>query len=105
VVTDEDPFREYLGTFGEPWNFATPDETESRLRVAGFEDVDCWVEARRATPEDPRAFLEASGLAPYRERLTRGLFSELSDRLMAEMDHPDGFDYVRLNIKATRGER
>lgn len=102
TVISEDPFRESVGSLGVPWNYATPEETASRLREAGFEDPHCWLEERRATPDDPQAFFEASGLAPWRERLSPGMFTGFSDRLMSVMGHPDGFDYVRLNIEAIR---
>jgi trans-aconitate 2-methyltransferase len=102
TVTTEAPFRETVGTMDEPWNFATPEQTRSRLRESGFEVVDCWLEERRATPDDPQEFLEASGLSPYRERLAPDQFRAFSDRLMEVMGWPEGFDYVRLNIEATR---
>ena len=102
TVTAEAPFRETVGTMDEPWNFATPEQTRSRLREAGFEVADCWLEERRAAPDDPQEFLEASGLAAYRERLTPERFRAFSDRLMEVMGWPESFDYVRLNIEATR---
>ena len=32
------------------WNFANPEETEERLRNAGFEDISCWLEDKPAQP-------------------------------------------------------
>lgn len=102
TVTAEDPFRDIVGSMGEPWNFATPEETRTCLRESGLEVVDCWLEERRADPDDPQAFLEASGLSSYRERLTPEQFKDFSDRLMNVMGRPEGFNYVRLNIEATK---
>src|SRR3954469_19341977 len=33
-----------------PWVFAGPEETEARLRAAGFEDVRCWLQDRPTYP-------------------------------------------------------
>ena len=52
-----------------PWNFAGPDETEARLRAAGFEDVSCWLQPWPVTPDEPRAYLETVCLGPHLERL------------------------------------
>ncbi len=102
TVTAEDPFRERVGSLEEPWNFATPEETRRRLLESGLEVADCWLEERRAIPDDPQEFLEASGLSSYRERLNPEQFRDFSDRLMDVMGRPEGFNYVRLNIEATK---
>ena len=70
------------------WNFAGPEETEARLLAAGFSSAECWLEEQTASPDEPRAFLQASGLAPVRELLD-----------------PETFQYVRLNIVAERSDR
>ncbi len=102
VVNGEQPFVEVFGDYSDPWNFAGPEETEIRLVEAGYEDVECWLEERVAHPEDPRGFFEASFLAPARELLEPELFTEYTDRLLAEMGEPASFNYVRLNMTAKR---
>jgi trans-aconitate 2-methyltransferase len=102
VVTAEDPWREELSGQSAPWNFAGPEQTRERLEAAGFTDVECSLESRVARPKEPQAFLEASGLAPVRARLSPELFSAFSDRMMEVMGQPETFQYVRLNIKARR---
>jgi trans-aconitate 2-methyltransferase len=102
VVNKQEPFAEVFGDYVDPWNFAGPEETEIRLVEAGYEDVECWLEERVAHPEDPRAFFEASFLAPVRQILDGDRFTEYTDRLLAEMDQPTSFNYVRLNMTAKR---
>lgn len=41
-VAAEAPFAEHMTDFRGPWNYAAPDETEARLRAAGF-DADTFV--------------------------------------------------------------
>ena len=102
IVGAQEPFAGVFGDFEEPWNFAGPEETEIRLFEAGYGEIDCWLEERIAHPEDPRGFFEASFLAPAREMLEPGLFTEYTDRLLAEMGQPTSFNYVRLNMTAKR---
>src|SRR5919202_5222776 len=42
----EDPFGPHLDGWRGPWNFATPQDTERRLRAAGFADARCWLVPR-----------------------------------------------------------
>ena len=102
IVCQERPFADSVAGLSNPWNFAGPEETELRLKGAGFERVECWLESRTARPEEPQAFLEASMLAQIGEALDPELFPALSDRMMEVMGSPDTFDYVRLNIVADR---
>ena len=85
-----------------PWNFAGPEETELRLKDAGFDRVECWLESRTARPEEPQAFFEASMLAQIGTVLDPEQLAAFSDRMMEVMGSPDTFDYVRLNIVAER---
>ena len=73
------------------WNFAGPEETERRLRDAGFEAVECWLEPAPVTPEDVRLYLETIVFRAYEDPA----------RLAASVDGPT-LDYVRLNAVAVR---
>lgn len=84
------------------WNFQGPEATAARLRAAGFTDVECWLEPRRIEPAEPRDYLEAVCLGPYLERLAPDDHSAFVDTVLAGLGDPPGFDYVRLNIVATR---
>ena len=83
-------------------NFATPEDTEARLRAAGFADVRCWLQRKDTRPAEPIAFLATVNLGPQLERLP----DELKDPFVAEvaesMGEPLVLDYVRLNIEARR---
>jgi trans-aconitate 2-methyltransferase len=52
-----------------PWVFASPQETERRLREAGFTAIRCWLEERPTYPQDVDAFVRTSILAAHLERL------------------------------------
>ena len=84
-----------------PWNFASPAETEERLRGAGFGQARAWLQERPVTPDDPHAYLTEINLGAHLERLPeplRPLFvDEVIDRLGGA---PVTIDYVRLNIDA-----
>ena len=86
-----------------PWNFAGPEETERRLRGAGFDAVRCWLEPRPVEPDEPRAYLETVCLGPHLERLEPGEHERFLDAVLARLGERPTLDYVRLNIVATRG--
>jgi trans-aconitate 2-methyltransferase len=86
-----------------PWNFAGPEETERRLRAAGFDDVRCWLQPWPVEPEEPRAYLQAVCLGPHLERLEPGEHERFLDAVVARLGDRPALDYVRLNIVARRG--
>ena len=55
------------------WNFAGAEETESRLRAAGFTDVRCWLEPKPVQPPDPLAFTSTVTLGPLLAQLPEEL--------------------------------
>lgn len=84
-----------------PWRFASPRDTEPKLRAAGFDDVWCWPQTVRVVPDDLSEYLATVVLGSHLERLPppdRGGFVE---GVRAELDD-DGIDYVRLNVLARR---
>src|SRR3954467_5184777 len=44
-AADDPEFRAYFDGWQGPWNFATPEDTERRLRAAGFGEARCWLPA------------------------------------------------------------
>ncbi len=86
-----------------PWNFAGPEQTEARLRAAGFADVRCWLQAWPVTPDEPRAYLETVCLGPHLERLADDERGRFLDAVMARLGERPLLDYVRLNVVARRG--
>jgi trans-aconitate 2-methyltransferase len=99
-VQTREPYAPYFEGFGQPWNYAAPEETEARLRAAGFEGVRCWLEPWEVIPPEPAAFCRTVVLGAHVDRLP----PELADRFVAdvlvEAGEPLRMGYVRLNIEA-----
>jgi trans-aconitate 2-methyltransferase len=83
-------------------NFATPEDTEKRLRDAGFEEIRCWLQRKDTRPAEPKPFLATVTLGPQLERLPDELRQPFVDEVAAGMGEPLVLDYVRLNIEARR---
>jgi trans-aconitate 2-methyltransferase len=96
-------FGSYLRGIASTWNFASPGDTESRLRGAGFDPVRCWLEEWPYQPRDPRGYLEAVCLGPHLARLPQELRGEFVSAVLEAIPRPLTLDYVRLNISARRG--
>jgi len=103
ATIDDAGLRERFGGWKRPWNFQPAGATAQRLRAAGFVEVECWTEPRRVEPQHPRDFLEAVCLGPYLARLDRADQPAFVDAVLAGLGEPMGFDYVRLNMVARRG--
>jgi len=84
-----------------PWTFAGTEETERRLRDAGFTDVSCSLAEQPAFPEETEAFVRTSILAAHLERLPEGEREPFVAAVMQRVRLP--LDYVRLNVSALRG--
>ena len=97
---DEPPFREHFAGWRGPWNFATPEDTERRLRAAGFDEVRCWLAERPVKPDDPRDYLRTINLGAHLERLPAGLHDPYLDAVLARLGERPTIDYIRLNIDA-----
>lgn len=82
------------------WNFAAPEETEERLRGAGFAEARCWLEPKPVTPPDPLAFTSTVTLGPLLAQLPDDLRRPFAETILAESEQPLTLDYVRLNIEA-----
>jgi trans-aconitate 2-methyltransferase len=84
------------------WNFAPADQTEERLRRAGFDDVSCWLEEKPVQPEDPYAFTTTVTMGPHLARLPKELRRPFAEAVLELEGDPLILNYVRLNIDATR---
>jgi trans-aconitate 2-methyltransferase len=78
-----------------PWLYATPEDTERRLRDAGFIDARAWLEPKPTVVDDPEAFVAAVCLHGHPQA------TELAPQVVAALGEPPVLDYVRLNIEAT----
>jgi trans-aconitate 2-methyltransferase len=84
-----------------PWVFAGPEDTEHRLREAGFVAIRCWLEERPTCPDDVAAFVPTSILAAHLARLPEEQRERFAAAVVAGVSLP--LDYVRLNASAVRG--
>jgi trans-aconitate 2-methyltransferase len=85
------------------WNFAGPEQTEARLRGAGFTNARCWLEPKPVRPPDPLAFTSTVTLGPLLAQLPEGKRRPFAEAVLAESEQPLVLDYVRLNIEAVAG--
>ena len=74
------------------WLYATPEDTEARLRAAGFGDVRAWLEPKPTVVPDMVKFIETVILHKDPDRHAN------AERVAAQLDH---IDYVRLNMEGT----
>jgi trans-aconitate 2-methyltransferase len=84
------------------WNFAQPEETEERLRAAGFEDVRCWLEDKPVRPTDPYDFTTTVTMGPHLARLPDEVRKSFAEAVLERSGDPLVLNYVRLNIDARR---
>ena len=83
-----------------PWTFAGPQETEARLRDAGFTAIRCWLEPRPTWPGDVEEFVRTSILPAHLARLPEDRRQPFAAAVAARINLP--LDYVRLNVSAVR---
>lgn len=100
AVAARAPYAEHLQGLAEPWNYAGAEETEARLRAAGFDSVRCWLQPWEVVPPEPFEFLRTICLAPYLDPLPEDLRGAFVDDVLAAEGEPLRLGYVRLNIEA-----
>jgi trans-aconitate 2-methyltransferase len=101
-VNGDERFAPYLRGIASTWNFASPGDTEIRLRNAGFEDARSWLEERLEKPRESRDFLRVVCCGPHLERLPEHLHEPYLDAVLEYLPRPLSLDYVRLNLSARR---
>ena len=94
------PYAEHLESWSGPWVFAGAEETAERLELAGFTEIETWLEPYPVTPPDPSGFLRTVCLGPHLEQLPEELRSPYLDAVSALCGTQ--LDYVRLNIDAKK---
>jgi trans-aconitate 2-methyltransferase len=100
-VLAREPYATAFAGFRQPWNYADPEETERRLRDAGFTSPHCWLQLAPKQPDEPREFLSTIVLGPHYQYLPAELREQFMDDVLAQLGEPVVVDYVRLNIDAT----
>ena len=99
-VAAREPYASRLTEFEEPWYYAGAEETEERLRAAGFEQVEAWLQPWEVVPADPREFMRTLILKPHVDSLPAELHEPFIDDVLAASGEPLTLRYVRLNISA-----
>jgi trans-aconitate 2-methyltransferase len=100
AVAARPEFAAHLEQMTGIWNFAAPEETEDRLRAAGFAEARCWLEPKPVTPEHPLEFTSTVTLGPLLAQLPEELRRPFAKAILEESEKPLTLDYVRLNIEA-----
>jgi trans-aconitate 2-methyltransferase len=101
-VAADPPYAEHMRGFVGPWNYAGPEETEARLRAAGFDDVRCWLQPWPVTLDDPLSFVSTVCLGRNLELLPEELTRSFAEDVVRRAGTPLTLEYVRLNIDARR---
>jgi trans-aconitate 2-methyltransferase len=103
IAALRDAIEKVSGETWSPWNFAGPDETEARLRAAGFAEARAWLYERPVTPDEPLAFLKTAILGEHLERLPEAEREPFARAVLERAGQHFTAVYVRLNIDATAG--
>src|SRR5262245_6536084 len=95
------PYAPHFDGWHGPWNFATPEDTERRLRAAGFAQAKAWPKAPPVAPAEPRPYPPGINLGAHLGRLPDELRAPFVDEVIERLGGPPiTIDYVRLNIDA-----
>ena len=101
AVAARPEYRTYLEDAADLWNYAGPEQTEARLRQAGFVEARCWLEPKPVVPEDPLRFTMTATLGAHLARLPEELRQPFAEAVIELSRSPVTLDYVRLNIEAS----
>jgi trans-aconitate 2-methyltransferase len=98
----EPPFDSYLADFERAWCFPGAEETEARLRAAGFVEARAWLEPSDVTPQEPADFLRGAPLRCHLQRLPEELHDRFVEQVLRRCGEPLRLGYIRLQIEARR---
>lgn len=100
AVASDPEYGRHLGKARGLWNFASPEETEARLRDAGFAEARCWFEHKPVQPERPLEFVSTVTLGPILDQLPPQKRQPFAEAVLEQHEKPLVLNYVRLNIEA-----
>jgi trans-aconitate 2-methyltransferase len=101
-VATEPPYAEHMADFVGPWNYAGAEETEARLRAAGFDEIRCWLQPWPVEPGDPLEYASTVCLGNHLQALPEELREPFAAEVVRRSGDPLVLEYVRLNIDARR---
>jgi trans-aconitate 2-methyltransferase len=102
TVARRPEFADHFAQLEMMWNFAEPEETEERLRRAGFDDVSCWLEDKPVQPENAYDFTTTVTMGPHLAHLPEDQRRPFAEAVLELSPDPLVLNYVRLNIDARR---
>jgi trans-aconitate 2-methyltransferase len=97
-------FAPYFADWDRIWNYPGPEETERRLRAAGFTEIRTWLEPRPTLLEDPAPFVRSVCLVRHLDMLPETMHEKFVDAVLERTGTPLTLDYVRLNVVARAGK-
>jgi len=100
AVASEPEYGQHLSGAKGLWNFASPQETEPRLREAGFEEARCWLQPKPVQPSRPLEFISKVTLGPVLDQLPEEKRRPFAEAVLEQEGEPLVLDYVRLNMEA-----
>jgi trans-aconitate 2-methyltransferase len=101
-VAAEAPYAEHMRGWSRSHYFASPEETAPRLSAAGFDEVDCWLQAASVELEEPLEFASTVCLREHLDALPEDLRKPFAAEVVRRSADPLVLEYVRLNIDARR---
>jgi trans-aconitate 2-methyltransferase len=100
AVAADPEYGQHLSEAKGLWNFASPEETEPRLREAGFDEVRCWLQPKPVQPSRPLEFVTTVTLGPILDQLPEEKRQPFAEAVLEQEGEPLVLDYVRLNMEA-----
>jgi trans-aconitate 2-methyltransferase len=100
AVAADPEYGQHLSGAKGLWNFASPEETEPRLREAGFDEVRCWLQPKPVQPSRPLEFVTTVTLGPILDQLPEEKRRPFAEAVLEQEGEPLVLDYVRLNMEA-----
>jgi trans-aconitate 2-methyltransferase len=101
-VAFSSPWASYFDGWTGVWNYATAEETATRLERAGFTSVSTWSTDRPTELADGRAFISTVCLVRHLDRIPVERRDAFVDHVLGRYGEPVVLDYVRLNMTARR---
>jgi trans-aconitate 2-methyltransferase len=108
-VMSEVRFSEFFARWEDPWNFADPETTQARLKAAGFEEIETWLQEESAefsSVDELVRYLKTAVLGQHLSFLPKAEHESFAAAVAMQLAArgPLVIDYVRLNILAIRSE-
>jgi trans-aconitate 2-methyltransferase len=101
-VAAEPAYAEHLRGFSRSHHFESAEDTESRLRAAGFDAIHCWLQTASTELDEPLEFARTVCLREYLDALPEDLRGPFAAEVVSRAGTPVVVDYVRLNVDARR---